>query len=96
MELRDPITSLLIPREWIDKSNVPFAELKKLVESGFYAVTSSGALLRRGLSTGTVAAAAGKAGGTLVKRVHSRSGYSHAGGNTGASNCKRCRRSGNC
>ncbi len=61
MELRDPITSLLIPREWIDKSNVPFAELQKLVESGFYAVTSSGALLRRGLSTGTVAAAAAKA-----------------------------------
>jgi cobalt-precorrin-5B (C1)-methyltransferase len=61
MELRDPITSLVIPREWIDKSNVPFAELKKLVESGFYAVTSSGTLLRRGLSTGTVAAAAAKA-----------------------------------
>ena len=61
MELRDPISSLVIPSEWIHRSNTPFVELKKLVESGFYAITSSGTLLRRGLSTGTIAAAAVKA-----------------------------------
>ena len=60
MELRDPISSLVIPSEWIHRSNTPFVELKKLVESGFYAITSSGTLLRRGLSTGTIAAAAGR------------------------------------
>jgi cobalt-precorrin-5B (C1)-methyltransferase len=67
MELRDPVTALLIPREWIDKSTVPFVELKKLVESGFYAITSSGTLLRRGLSTGTIAAAAAKAAVLSIK-----------------------------
>jgi len=61
MELRDPISSLVIPSEWIHRSNTPFIELKKLVESGFYTITSSGTLLRRGLSTGTIAAAAAKA-----------------------------------
>jgi len=67
MELRDPISSLVIPSEWIRRSNTPFVELKKLVESGFYAITSSGTLLRRGLSTGTVAAAAAKAAVLSIK-----------------------------
>jgi len=67
MELRDPISSLVIPSEWIHRSDMPFVELKKLVESGFYAITSSGTLLRRGLSTGTIAAAAAKAAVLSIK-----------------------------
>ena len=67
MELKDPISSFVIPREWILKTNMPFVELKKLVESGFYVITSSGTLLRRGLSTGTIAAAAVKAAILSIK-----------------------------
>jgi len=67
MELRDPISSLVIPSEWIHRSNIPFVKLKKLVDSGFYAITSSGTLLRRGLSTGTIAAAAAKAAVLSIK-----------------------------
>jgi len=67
MELRDPISSFIIPSEWIQRSNISFIELKKLVESGFYVITSSGTLLRRGLSTGTIAAAAAKAAVLSIK-----------------------------
>ena len=68
MELRDPVSSMIIPSEWIQRSNIPFVELKKLVESGFYIITSSGILLRRGLSTGTIAAAAAKAAVLSIKQ----------------------------
>jgi cobalt-precorrin-5B (C1)-methyltransferase len=59
--LVDPVSSLTIPERWIRRSNLSFDELKRRIESGLYVLTVSGTLLKRGFTTGTVAAAAAKA-----------------------------------
>src|SRR5271157_1011150 len=59
--LLDPVSDLIVPNRWIRRSNIPFDELERRIESGLYVMTASGTLLKRGLTTGTVAAAAAKA-----------------------------------
>jgi len=59
--LIDPVSGLIIPERWIRQSNLPFDELKRYIESGLWVLTVSGTLLKRGFTTGTVAAAAAKA-----------------------------------
>jgi cobalt-precorrin-5B (C1)-methyltransferase len=54
----DPVSGLAIPSNWIEKSDDP--EVLDKVKSGLWALLSDGSLLRRGLSTGTTAAAACK------------------------------------
>ena len=54
----DPVSGLVIPADWIEKSSDPKATEK--VKSGLWALLSDGTLLRRGLTTGTTAAAAAK------------------------------------
>lgn len=56
--MRDPVSGLYIPMDWIERSADPRA-LEK-VEGGLWALLSDGTLLRRGLTTGTTAAAAAK------------------------------------
>jgi cobalt-precorrin-5B (C1)-methyltransferase len=57
-KIRDPVSGLSIPPEWIEKSGDP--EVLDKVKSGLWALLSDGALLRRGFTTGTTAAAACK------------------------------------
>jgi cobalt-precorrin-5B (C1)-methyltransferase len=59
--LVDPVSDLVIPERWLRKTGLPVDELRRRIESGLWMVTASGILLRRGLSTGTVAAAVAKA-----------------------------------
>lgn len=59
--LLDPVSDLIVPNRWIRRSNIPFDELKRRIESGLFVMTASGTLLKRGLTTGTTAAAAAKA-----------------------------------
>jgi cobalt-precorrin-5B (C1)-methyltransferase len=59
--LVDPVSGLTLPERWIQQSNLSFDELKLRIESGLYVLTASGTLLKRGYTTGTVAAAAAKA-----------------------------------
>jgi len=54
----DPVSGLAIPASWIEKSSDPKAIER--VKSGLWALLSDGTLLRRGLTTGTTAAAAAK------------------------------------
>ncbi len=60
-ELTDPTSGFVIPEAWIRRSTLPSTEVKRRIASGLYTLTASGALLRRGLTTGTVASAAAKA-----------------------------------
>ncbi|MGZ4908334.1 MAG: cobalt-precorrin-5B (C(1))-methyltransferase [Halobacteriota archaeon] len=60
-ELIDPVSGFVIPRAWVGRSALPRSEVSRRVASGLYALTASGAFLKRGLSTGTVGAAAAKA-----------------------------------
>jgi cobalt-precorrin-5B (C1)-methyltransferase len=55
---RDPVTGFAIPASWIELSTDPLA-LEK-IKSGRWVILSSGLLCRRGLTTGTTAAAACK------------------------------------
>jgi cobalt-precorrin-5B (C1)-methyltransferase len=57
-KIRDPVSGLSIPPEWIEKSQDP--KVLDKVKSGLWALLSDGALLRRGFTTGTTAAAACK------------------------------------
>lgn len=57
-KIRDPVSGLSIPPEWIEKSDDP--EVLDKVKSGLWALLSDGVLLRRGFTTGTTAAAACK------------------------------------
>ena len=59
--LIDPVSDFVIPERWIRKTSLTFDDLKSRVESGLWMLTASGTLLRRGLSTGTMAAAVAKA-----------------------------------
>jgi cobalt-precorrin-5B (C1)-methyltransferase len=56
--ITDPVSGLAIPSDWIEKSRDPHVMEK--VNSGLWALLSDGTLLRRGLTTGTTAAAACK------------------------------------
>lgn len=60
-ELIDPVSGFVIPQAWIRRSALPDSEVKRRVVSGLYALTASGTFLKRGLSTGTIAAATAKA-----------------------------------
>ncbi|OPY50629.1 MAG: putative cobalt-precorrin-6A synthase (deacetylating) [Methanosaeta sp. PtaU1.Bin112] len=55
---RDPVTGFAIPASWIELSSDPLALQK--IKSGRWVILSSGQLCRRGLTTGTTAAAACK------------------------------------
>jgi cobalt-precorrin-5B (C1)-methyltransferase len=57
----DPVSDFVIPERWLKKTGLASDDLRRRVESGLWMVTASGTLLRRGLSTGTVAAAVAKA-----------------------------------
>ena len=59
--LIDPVAGFAIPHEWLGRSGLSLPELKRRIDSGLYALTASGTLLKRGLSTGTISAAAAKA-----------------------------------
>lgn len=63
---RDPVTGFAIPASWIKLSSDPLA-LEK-IKSGRWVILSSGLLCRRGLTTGTTAAAACK-GAVLSLKV---------------------------
>jgi cobalt-precorrin-5B (C1)-methyltransferase len=54
----DPVSGLAIPPDWIEKATDP--KVTEKVHSGLWALLSDGTLLRRGLTTGTTAAAASK------------------------------------
>ena len=54
----DPVSGLAIPFDWVERSQDP--EVLEKVKSGLWALLSDGTLLRRGLTTGTTAAAAAK------------------------------------
>jgi len=54
----DPVTKFVIPGPWIEKSDDP--DVLEKVKSGGWVLLSDGALLRRGYTTGTTAAAACK------------------------------------
>ena len=57
--MRDPVTGFLYPAKWVEKASDPAG--LALVADGFAVLTASGAILRRGYTTGTTAAAACKA-----------------------------------
>lgn len=59
MTVRDPVTGFEYPEKWVEACTDENGLL--LAESGFGVLTASGRVLRRGLSTGTTAAAACKA-----------------------------------
>jgi len=59
--LVDPVSDFVIPGRWLRKTGLSSDDLKRRVQSGLWMVTASGILLRRGLSTGTMAAAVAKA-----------------------------------
>ncbi|MCK4937232.1 MAG: cobalt-precorrin-5B (C(1))-methyltransferase [Methanosarcinales archaeon] len=61
MNLIDPVNNFQIPREWLDRVDMPSNELAKGVAAGLLVVLSNGNLLHRGFTTGTTAAAAAKA-----------------------------------
>jgi cobalt-precorrin-5B (C1)-methyltransferase len=54
----DPVTGFEIPRSWIELAKDP--QIFEKIQSGLYVLLSDGNLLRRGLTTGTTAAAACK------------------------------------
>ena len=57
--MRDPVTAFEYPGDWVARCTSP--ERLRLAGQGLAVLTSSGAVLLRGLSTGTTAAAAAKA-----------------------------------
>jgi cobalt-precorrin-5B (C1)-methyltransferase len=59
MAIRDPVTGFLYPPAWVEACGDPV--LIEEVRQGFAVLTSSGAVLRRGYTTGSTAAAACKA-----------------------------------
>ncbi len=67
-ELVDPVSGFVIPHAWIRRSTLSYAEVTRRVASGLFTLTASGTFLKRGLSTGTVAAAAAKAAVLSLKK----------------------------
>jgi len=59
--LIDPVAGFAIPQKWLTRSGFSLPELKRRIDSGLYMLTASGTLLKRGLTTGTISAAAAKA-----------------------------------
>ena len=59
--LIDPVAGFAIPQKWLTRSGLSLPELKRRIDSGLYTLTASGTLLKRGLTTGTISAAAAKA-----------------------------------
>ena len=57
--MRDPVSGFDYPRDWVERCKDP--GLLLLAQTGLGVMTSSGAVLRRGFTTGTTAAAACKA-----------------------------------
>ena len=57
----DPVDKSFVSSTWLEKSKIPFEELKKGIESGRLLLLPDGSILRRGYTTGTVAAVAAKA-----------------------------------
>jgi cobalt-precorrin-5B (C1)-methyltransferase len=57
--MNDPVTGFVYPEAWVAACTSP--EARALAESGFGVLTADGTVRRRGLSTGTTAAAAAKA-----------------------------------
>ncbi len=57
--MKDPVTGFEYPEAWVTKCSSP--DLLHLAEEGLAVLTSSGAVIRRGYTTGTTAAAACKA-----------------------------------
>lgn len=62
----DPVTGFRVPPSWIETCQEP--DLLEKVRSGRWVLLSSGLLLRRGLTTGTTAAAACKGAVLSLKR----------------------------
>ncbi len=60
-QLVDPVSGFVIPQAWVSRSAVSDSEVTRRITSGLYVLTASGAFLKRGLSTGTIAAATAKA-----------------------------------
>ncbi len=58
--IRDPVNDFEIPEEWIERSKILKKELVEGIESGRMLLLSDGSVLKRGLTTGTTAAAAAK------------------------------------
>jgi len=65
--LKDPVTGFVVPEEWLELC--PDPEALQKVRSGRWVLLSDGALLRRGITTGTTAAAACK--GAILSLVRS-------------------------
>mgnify|MGYP003606299709 FL=1 len=63
----DPVTGFAIPASWLHLSSDP--EAREKIKSGRWAILSSGLLCRRGLTTGTTAAAACKAAVLSLKET---------------------------
>ena len=57
--MRDPVTGFEYPETWVDRCTDP--EKLQMARDGLGVLTSSGAVLRRGFTTGTTAAAVAKA-----------------------------------
>jgi len=62
MKLTDPIEEYTYPEEWIEKCPLSEKEIRNKISSGLFILTPDGDFLRRGLTTGTVAAGIVKAG----------------------------------
>ncbi len=64
--MRDPLEFWEYPEEWIrlfvERQNISKATAERLIKSGFYILTPEGGFLKRGITTGTAASAAVKAG----------------------------------
>ena len=64
----DPVSSFQIPDDWVKRAKIPVEELRDLISSGCYVLLSDGSLLRRGYTTGTIAAAVSKASVLSLKK----------------------------
>lgn len=59
-KITDPVTGINYPESWIKKSDIPYGKLNKKISEGKYVLVHDGSLLKRGYTTGTIAASAAK------------------------------------